>query len=201
MKPATLSLVLASATLLAACGGGASLPAAPAPAASKMAPYVGVWAGPCDHHGAATVTITESAPDSVNFTEKIEFFTNADCTGPVLGTINQSAARTVSHRAVVDASVVYAGATAPVTAKVDLVTSSAPAITYSMTGPAVFARTNDGHAEACTDLGNGQHNCASVGTDAPLARRDWAMHVIGNSMHDISASAGGYIVVRTYTRR
>ncbi len=201
MKPLTLPLILALASTLAACGGGSTLPAAPAPAASKMAPYVGVWAGPCAGHAASTLMVTESAPGSVMLSQKIEIFTNADCTGPVMGTINQSAGRTITYRGAADAGVVYADATAAVPAKVDLVTSSAPAITYTMTGPSVFARTNDGRAEACADLGNGHHICAGVGTDVPLAPVDSVMHVVGAKLYDLSTSGSVYQVVRTHNRR
>ncbi len=201
MKITTLVCSLATG-LLSACGGGSPEPSAPAPViASVMSKYVGTWSRPCNDHALATLTISDAGKDTIAIAEKTEFFSQQDCTGTVLGTISTSAGRTAVFQSSLDADIVLNAGTPSVPSKVDMVLSSAPAITYSMSGPAVFAMTNTGQDYMCTDLRNGQSRCASVGTQAPLPANFSAMHVSDNKFYDLFANGNGYIADKVYIKR
>jgi hypothetical protein len=202
---------LAGALLLAlsACGGGATQngPATPPVSttpATPLAAYIGTWATSCNFHAIDTATITRAPGDSeaISIAYKTDYYSNADCTGTILGTWRQSASATAVYGGTVDASVVFTQGAAAVPARVDWVTTTLPMHTWLVTGSGVVYSVVNGYAQWCINYANGDGACiADPGVVSAATVYPAGLSMQGNVFYELSSDASLYLVNKAFRRQ
>lgn len=217
MNMKLIALSALAALMTAGCGGGgsdstsgagASNPPAvnptPAPAASKLAAYVGTWTAPCDDHEMPSVTITETpgVKDSVDLDLKSEYYKNRGCTGAIVGTETLTAKFSATYTGTADSGIVFTAGSASVPSKVDLVTVRAPAYSMKIEGPGVVRTIKNGKAQWCMDFGGGNSTCVyDDGLTAAQAPISGGMYATGNKLYTLLPSGSIFGVDEAYTKR
>jgi hypothetical protein len=207
---------LAGALLLAlsACGGGggdtqnssATPPVSTTPAtpATPLAAYIGKWATSCAFHAIDTATITRApgASEAISIAYQTDYYSNADCTGAVLGTFTQGASATAVYGGTVDAPAVLTEGAAPVVVQVDKVTTTIPPHTWTVTGTGVVHRVVNGYAEWCIDYANGDGACiADAGENAAGTVNPMGLTMQGNVLYELRSNASLYLVNKAFQRQ
>jgi hypothetical protein len=208
-------LCLAGALLLAisACGGGGDTPSSgatppvsttPATPATALAAYISTWATSCNFHAIDTATITRApgSGEAISIAYKTDYYSNADCTGAILGTWTQDASATAVYVATVDAPVVFTQGAAAVPARVDGVTTTLPRHNWLVTGSGVVHTVVNGFAQWCINYANGDGSCiADAGpySAGPLSFVGLTMQ--GNVMYELRANEPLYLVNKAYRRQ
>jgi hypothetical protein len=207
-------IFLAGALLLAlsACGGGDTpnsavtppVPATPATPATPLATYIGTWATSCNFHAIDTATITHApgGSEAIAIADRTDYYSNADCTGTILGTWRRSASATAVYGGTVDASVVLTESAAPVPARVDWVMTTLPVHTWLVTGQGVKYTVVNGYAQWCIDYANGDGSCiADPGTVSGGTVYPAGLTMQDNVMYQLRSDAPQYHVLKAYQRQ
>jgi hypothetical protein len=186
---------------LSACGGGGGDPATlPAP----LAAYIGTWATSCAFHAIDTATITRApgTSDAISIMSRTDYYSNADCTGTILGTFTQGASATAVYAGTVDAPVVFTEGAAAVVVQVDKVTTSFPPRTWTVTGPGVVYTAVDGYAQWCIAYANGDGSCVADPGPLPAGQNYTPTHLVrrGNTLYALSPVASA-LAGKAYQRQ
>lgn len=194
------------AMALSACGGGggsdgAATAVTPQPSASALAPYVGVWESPCDSRERETATFTLTPAGTLSITTKDEYFAVVGCTGPVLATLTLSASYTAVFTGTTDAAVQLAQGAAATPIKVDVVTSSVPAVSLQVAGPGVVRSTLNGKSQWCIDFGGGASTCIEDQGLQPAASARGGLYIKGNQLFSLGPNGASFVVEGIYTRK
>lgn len=171
---------------------------------SKLAAYLGTWAGPCDMYSKDSVVITES-PGSANtvFIKPVsEYYDTPTCDGPVIATLTLSADVVAVHTGTANTSAVFDEGGPIVPATVDLISVTMPGHTMSVTGPNVVHTVVDGDAQWCVDMSEGFTSCImDPGFTPAQGPESGGLHVSGNTMYVMSLVGNIYMADETYTRK
>lgn len=194
------------AVALSACGGGggsdgAATSVTPQPSATALAPYVGVWESPCDSRERETATFALTPGGSLTITTKDEYFAFVGCTGPVLATLTLSASYTAVFTGTTDAAVQLAQGAAATPIKVDVITSSVPAVSLQVAGPAVVRTTQDGKPQWCIDFGGGAGTCIEDQGVQPAASARGGLYIKDNQLFSLAPNGASFVVEGIYNRK
>jgi len=196
----------AVAAALSGCGGGGdsgTRATAPAPT-TQLAAYVGTWSTACSNHRTDSIAVGRpaGATDSVTVAYRTDYYLNADCTGPILATVTQSADATATFAGSVDASIVPTPGAAPITVRVDKVTASVPSYTLNVTGTGVVKSVVNGTTQWCVNFGNGGASCIEdKGTYAAQTNVAGGIAISGNTLYDLDANGSSWTVDEIFTRK
>ena len=138
---ALISLLIATVTVLTACGGGEA-----GGGVNPLERYAGIYYQ-CDGNTKQTITVTAQGSDSiaVAFDEKI--FDNDNCAGAVVGALTYPSPLTIRYTGKMTAKMPNV-TILPFSDTVDAITSSTPSMTQQLSGTGV-----DG---LCVNFSNGQ---------------------------------------------
>lgn len=154
-----VAVVLTSGTaLLAGCGGGSGGgDAGNANAGSTLASYIGTWQAPCDDHERQTMVVAPKADGSgaMELTSTTETFLKAGCSGTLLGTETMTAKISATPDGLADVLVKLTDNGAATNVRIDKLTLSIPAYTFSVTGPGVQYVKKDGKQQWCIEYEGG----------------------------------------------
>ncbi|HEU0367775.1 MAG TPA: hypothetical protein VFR42_01110, partial [Candidatus Acidoferrum sp.] len=116
-------IVTAICGAIAGCGGGGGGAASVTtpPVVERLASYIGSYSCECAGHElySATIVLTPGTTDSVNFTTQSDYYSGANCSGAILGTLTESGTFTAKYVATVSSSVIFTTGTAAIPANVD----------------------------------------------------------------------------------
>lgn len=182
--------VLASSTLLAACGGGSSTPAEQA--ASRLSAYAGTWQSPCEDSGRNTISITRNADGSLQMSYALEHFEAANCAGTPYATQGMSANTTVSHAGTADALVKLGATGAASTVRIDNVSLYTPAHTTLVTGKDLQYTVDPGQPGWCHTHADKSRSCIADAGALPAMTQAGALYLQGDKLYRLSPDAAGY---------
>lgn len=201
MKTTSL-LAIFSSLLLSACGGGGSSSDAPiVETPSKLAAYMGSWAGACQVNfiESFAVTATPGVQDGLTNTVTDNYYGQSGCAGPVVATGKYSTNFTIAYAGSANAGVVFTAGSTSVMTKIDLVQSAQPAYVYTVTGAnVVHTTTSDGMDKWCMDNGFCTGGQGTVAAGAPV---NGALYFSGNTMYVLAPSGSDYKVTESYTKK
>lgn len=195
---------LTAAAVLSGCGGGGDGAGTSAPAATRLAGYVGTWSTACSNHRMDTIVVGRPAgsTDSVTVAYRTDYYLGTDCAGPILATITQSADATATFTGSVDASIVPTPGAAPIAVRVDKVTASVPAYTLNVTGSGVVKSVVNGTTQWCVNFGNAGSSCIEdKGTYAAQNNVAGGIAIQGNTLYDLNADGAAWTVDEIFTRK
>lgn len=200
MKKILIGVAVGAA--LAGCGGSESPQACPAAIPPLgMINYVSTWSTACTQHRVQRTVISSTPQNAVNMSTRTDFYANADCSGPVLGSIDDSAVVTATASGVTQALVVLTPGSAPVAIGLDQVTLSSTASTKTFTGPWELKQSGDGVRELCLKVAGGGAACAQDPGTVPASSGATAyFHKFGDVMYRVALSGSTYSVVERFTR-
>jgi hypothetical protein len=187
--------------LLSACGGGSSTTeAAPPPVPSKLAAYVGNWVGVCRGRSLEYFAITDTAgvKDSITYAVTTDYFAQDACAGAVIATGKYNTNFTAAYTGSADAGVVFTFGSASMMSKIDLVLSTQPGFTYTVTGANVVHTTSNGMDTWC--IGDG-YCTTGQGTVAAQASVNGGLYYSANKMYVLAPSGSIYNVAESYTKK
>lgn len=202
----TTCLAAAAITMtMAGCGGGGDSTGTTSPApTTQLAAYVGTWSTTCSNHRTDTIAVGRPAgsTDLVTVAYRTDYYLGADCSGPVLATVTQSADATATFAGSVDASIVPTPGAAPITVRVDKVTASVPSYTLNVTGSGVVKTVVNGTTQWCVNFGNGGTSCIEdKGTYDAQTNVAGGIAIQGNTLYDLDASGPGWSVDEIFIRK
>lgn len=196
-------MVVAVGSALAGCGGNDE-PQLPCPAAAVppigMAAYASTWTKACNQNRVETMVILATPQNAVNITTRTDFYASADCSGPVLGSINDSAVVTATASGVVQTSLVLTPGGAPMGVMLDQVTLSSTASTKAFTGPWELKQTTNGVRELCLKVTGGVACAQDPGTVPASSGTTAYLYKSGDTMYRVALSGTSYSVLDTFTR-
>lgn len=184
---------------LAGCGGGGG--ASAAPEITRLAPYIGSWSEGCDNHDLATVVIARTSADTINFTATHQFYSNANCTGTVVGTETNTAKVTMAYTGAADTSIDYGQGSRAEAAKIDVVTARRSQGVATVTGPGVVRTVKNGQEQGCMSFADGDEICLMhdgvIPADGPLS---FGLYASGNNMYILSGNSSVSVVNQRLTK-
>ena len=200
MNKMNAALGVLAALCIVACGGGGG--STPAVAASKMAPYIGTWVGPCDGHELPSLTISDTAgvKDGATYSATSAHYAQAGCTGTIVATQTYTANFSAVYVNSINAGVIFPGAAA-VSTKIDSVSLSVQAYRNVLTGSGVTHPINNGAPEWCIAYGDGSSSCFQDELVPGYATYITNTYVSGNKLHVLVSGVAGYTVTEVWTKR
>jgi hypothetical protein len=193
-------MLYAVATALAGCGGGestGSFPIAGPAAPAALAPYIGTWVSDCYGHKRETIVVSVAADGSVLAASEMNWFPTAGCAGSIVATQKMNQNFTVTYGSPVSAVFVLCPCKDPTSVKVDRVTWTVPAFTFSVTGSGVTPAPPD---DVSIAFDNAETERANVGP-RPGYSKDGGLHTEGNEMYILLPDGDTFKVDAHYTKK
>lgn len=192
--------------LIAGCGGGGSdAPANTAPApVERLASYIGSWSSDCANHeiDSSSIVRTPGTTDTINITNKTDYYTGVNCTGTILGTSTDSTTFTAKYVATVNSSVVLTAGGAAVPTTLDQVTASRTQGVQTVSGPGVVHTVKNGQPQWCIDFGGGNSTCImDIGTQPAQSGASGGLLLQGTNLFVLASSGSAYTVDQKLTRK
>jgi hypothetical protein len=193
--------------VIAGCGGGGGgdTPVSTAPVVvERLAAYIGSWSSACAGHeiDSSTLVRTPGTTDSINITNKSEYYAGANCTGTILGTSTDSAIFTAKYVATVNSSVIFTTGSAAVPTTLDQVTASRTQGVQTVSGPGVVRTVKNGQPQWCIDFGGGNSTCImDMGTQPAQSGASGGLLLQGNNMFVLSPSGSVYTIDSKLTKK
>jgi hypothetical protein len=214
MRHLAFALAAFAALTLSGCGGGGGNPGStgatgtPLPtgstSAAQLDAYLGTWASDCTDHAVDTATIARAAgtPATISIAIKTDYYTGANCSGSIVGTLTASADATATYDGTVDAAIVFTPGAAAVAAKVDKVVAGLAQHTASVSGTGVTHTTVNGQPQWCIDFGGGSTTCLKDEGSYPAQTGiAGGLYIQGNTLYELVPSGSIYNVDERFTRR
>jgi hypothetical protein len=198
-------MISALCGVIAGCGGGGDSPMDTAPVVvERLASYIGSWSSECAAHeiDSSTIVRTPGTTDSVNISNKTDYYSGANCTGTILGTSTDSATFTAKYVTTVNSSVVLTTGSAAVPTTLDQVTASRTQGAQTVSGPGVVRTVKNGQSQWCIDFGGGNSTCITdMGTQPAQSGASGGLFLQGSNLFVLSPSGNIYTVDSKLTKK
>lgn len=206
MKKTVAIFLASSSALLAGCGGGGGDSGSSNAGASgntpALAAYVGTWQAPCDDHERDTMVVTLKGDGSgaLEFTPTTETYLKADCSGALLGTETMSAKISAAPDGTADIQIKLTINGAATSVRIDKLTLSIPAYSFSVTGPGVQYVKKEGQQQWCIDYEGGSTCLIDEGM-RPAQTIAGGVFLRDNNLYTVVKDGGAYVPDMLYVKK
>ncbi|WP_219114456.1 hypothetical protein [Janthinobacterium sp. UMAB-56] len=206
MKKVLAVLASSAAALLSGCGGGGSGStqqlAGDSGTTSPLAAYIGTWQSACDNHDRQLLVIAFKSDGSgaLELTPTGETYFKADCSGAVIATDGMSAKVTGKPDGTADMLIRLAENAAPTSLRVDKITSSVPAYSFTRSGTGVKYVLRGNQPQWCVDVDNGESCLWDEGMQ-PALSVPGGLSLRGNDLYTVMLDKGAYVLDMHYVKK